>query len=413
MTRSFRWGGAAELLVATVTAGVAGYAITWIVFRWIGPAAYATFAVYWAALYLIIGALSGVQQEVARATRPIERGTRTTASRSRNLALIGPLVVAVLIGATSPTWGPTALGGQWGALVVPLAVGTGSYVAVAVLAGSLYGVRSWGPIAFMLVADPVLRLAALLVALLFTHDMVVLAWCVSLPLFLVPIGSWFLIRRRLVNVTEVDAGYRRLVWNVARTVLASSSTAVMVSGFPLIVGLTSRSVSAALIGNVVFAITLTRAPLIVGVMAMQSYLLVRFRDAAETARRTLLLALGLLALAAVVLGAIGALIGAPVIDWISGERSGLDGGFVATLVVSSAAVAALSVTGSAILARSGHLAYLLGWLVAAVTTIVIMMVPIDFLPRIGIALVVGPVAGLLVHGVALVRMPPQLVGEVA
>ena len=50
--------------ISTVIAGLAGYAVTLLVYRVVGAGSYAIFAVFWAAMYLLIGGLSGIQQEV-------------------------------------------------------------------------------------------------------------------------------------------------------------------------------------------------------------------------------------------------------------------------------------------------------------------------------------------------------------
>ena len=41
--------GLPAIVIATAAAGLAGYAVTWLVFRVIGAADYAAFAVFWSA----------------------------------------------------------------------------------------------------------------------------------------------------------------------------------------------------------------------------------------------------------------------------------------------------------------------------------------------------------------------------
>ncbi len=404
-----RNGGASLIIGATAIAGVSGYVVTFLVFRQTGPAAYAVFAVFWAALYLLVGGLSGIQQEVTRATHPIEPGSRTAASRARAFALVTAVVVFAIVLASSPLWATTTFQRDAPELVWPLAVGAASYVLVATLSGSLYGVSQWRSLALLVSTDGVLRLLLLLLALLFTRDIVVLAWVVALPFPLAILLLWRVIRGGFVDRSELDVGYRNLIWNVARTVLASVSTAILVSGFPLIIGITATSEPATLVGQLIFTITLTRAPLIVTVMALQSYFVVRFRDSGRTMIRTLATVLLAVTVGTIVLAILGWWLGPVVLSWISSAQTSVQGATIALLVISSGLVAALSATGSAVLARSRHLGYSIGWLVAAIVTILIMMMDINFIPRVEAALLIGPSAGLVVYLLlfTLVRRSPK------
>jgi hypothetical protein len=394
---AFVTGSARLIIGATVIAGIAGYAVTFLAFRFVGAATYAVFASFWAAMYLVVGGLSGIQQEITRATHPIVPGTRTAPSRARNFGVVTAACLLLLVLATAPLWAHLTFVQHSGDLVFPLAIGTSSYVLVATLTGSLYGVGQWRSIFLMIVTDAVLRLVLVLAVLAFSRDVVWLAWAAALPFPLAIVLLWRIIRPGFVGRSDLDVGYRGLSSNIARTVLASVSTAVLVSGFPLVLAVAGNRASAALVGHLIFAITITRAPLIVSVMALQSLLVVRFRDRPHARARTLAaILLGLIA-AGVVLAALAWWIGPLVINWLSGSPIRFDGAFVGILVISSAGVAALTVTGSAVLAGSRHLAYSLGWVIAAVTTIVVMCLPLELVTRVEAALLAGPAAGLIFH----------------
>ena len=392
-----RLAGFSTIIIATGIAGIAAYLVTFIVYRVAGPADYALFAVFWATLYLLIGGLSGIQQEVTRATHAIEPGQRLRASRARNFGIIAAVTVSVAILASAPLWVWAVFPAAGWSLVLPLAVGVGSYVLVAVLAGSLYGLQQWRSVALLIAVDPILRLALLLIALIVTHDIVALAWIAALPFPLTLAILWPIVRRGFVGRTELDVGYRALTWNASRAVLASVATAVLVTGFPLLLGVTSAGVSAVMLGELIFTITLTRAPLIVTAMSLQSFFVVRFRDHPATWWRTFvsieLVVLGI----SLVLGVLGLLLGPVAFELVSGRRVTLDAELIAVLAFSSGLVGAMCVSGPAVLARSRHLIYSLGWAVAAVVTIIMMFLPIEFLARVQFALLAGPVVGLLVH----------------
>jgi hypothetical protein len=385
------------ILGATGIAGIAGYIATWLVYRISGPVPFAAFAVFWSALYFLIGGLSGVQQEVSRATRIVSGQRPFVAGRVRRFAIAGSILVAGLIVASAPFWQSRVFPDDGWALVWPLAIGAGSYVLVAALCGALYGVAQWRSIALLLAVDAVLRLALVAVGMGLNLGVAALAWAVALPFGLTIALLWMAIRHGLVGRTELDVGYRALSWNVARTVAAAFSIGVQVSGFPLLLRLTGGESGEALLGELIFTITLIRAPLIVTVMSLQSLLLVHFRENPASRRRVLLRIVAVIAGSTAVLAVLGWWLGAAIFEWASGHPTHIDGSLLAIFIVSAGALAALSVSGAAILARGEHLAYLAGWLIAAVATIAVLVAPGDFLVRVGAALVAGPLAGLLAH----------------
>lgn len=389
--------GLTLILVATVSTGIIAYVITWLVPRQIGFGPYAAFAVFWSFLYLVVGALSGIQQEVTRATRRTEAGAGAGVNRARNFGLAASAVVFGLVIASSPLWVGSVFSDIGWSLVWPLALGASSYVFVAVLSASLYGITRWVPIAVMMFADGCLRLASVAVVLLVTHDVVALAWAVALPFPIVFILMWPFVRRSLVGKTQLDVGYRRLTANVAQTIVAAASTGVMVSGFPLLLGLTSPAESKATVGLFILSITLTRAPLIVVAMSLQSYLIVFFRERQETLARQLAKIIGAMVAVGLVLSVAGWYFGPAVFALLfPGER--VPGGwFIMALVLSSAMVGALCVTAPAVLSRSYHIVYSAGWLAGAVATILFLLLPTDLSLRTILALVVAPVVGLVVH----------------
>jgi O-antigen/teichoic acid export membrane protein len=128
---------------------------------------------------------------------------------------------------------------------------------------------------------------------------------------------------------------------------------------------------------------------------------VRFRDNGRSSGRTLGLVLGVLIVGGVLLAALAWCVGPPILNWLFGAPSTINGEFVAILVISSAFVAALTVTGSAVLARSRHFIYSLGWVLAATTTIVFMSLSFTLVVRVETALFAGPVVGLVFHCVWL------------
>lgn len=397
--------GAVLILLATAIGGGAGYILQIVTGVALGTAAYAAFAVFWSALYLLVSALSGVQQEIARAAHarsPEDAGVRHPPV-VRNFSVVAALLVAAVLAASAWLWVGLVFPANGWSLVLPLIVGVSAYLFVAALSGVLYGLSFWGAAAAMTIIDGLLRFGVVGVMLLFTRDTAVLAWGVTLPFVVTPVLLWVAVRSRVVGRFGIDVGPKELGWNVLRTVVAATATGVMVSGLPLMIQSTGDTVSPDAFGSLTYAITLTRAPVVIVVLALQSYLVVVFRTHASAV-------LGwVLRLSALVLGGAGVLallawwLGPWALSVLFGRPDVLAGGTIALLVATAGLVGVLCVTGAATLSRAQHGAFAGGWVLAAVVTVVVLMLPLGLHERTLLALTVGPAAGLLLHGVALFR----------
>ena len=388
---------------ATALAGLGGYAITIVAARGLGHE-YSLFALFWSALYLAVGALAGVQQEITRATRTRERlEIAPTTANVVVFAAIASLVAAALVVATSWLWAPRVFGADPVALVVPLAVGAGLFVLVTAAAGTMYGTHSWRMLAIFTVLDVAFRLVLVLLGLLAGVGVVGLAWAAVVPFLLTVLVVVVPTRRALFSRSLLQVGYRDATLNVLRTVAAAASTAVLVSGFPLLIGLTTADETPTLLSAVVFALILTRAPIVVATLSLQSYLLVQFRDHPGRTSRLLVVLVAAVGAAGAVLALVAWWIGAEVIVLLAGEVFRLPAAYVGLLVASSVTTAWIMLTGTAVLSRGAHTAYSAGWLLAAITAILLMLIPGDIFTRSLVALAAAPLAGLALHLVALVR----------
>lgn len=396
---------AAQILVATAIGGGAGYLLTVFAGVRLGADGYAPFAVFWSALYLLISAASGVQQEVTRATGPESGSSAATRPVARNFAIGAAVVALLVILVTAVLWAPPVFGDDGWRLVLPLGVGIGGYIVVGVLAGVLYGMRVWRYAALLVVVDGILRLLLVGAVLLVTDDMAVIAWAVIAPFVLAPLIVWPFARGSLVGRYRLDVGYRDLTWNVARTVVGAAATGVLISGFPLLLGATSNAEPPADVAAIVFASNLTRAPIVIVVLALQSYLIVRFRARGHDAGRDLAWVIGIIAIGAGLLSLLTWLFGTWAFDTFFGQAFVLPPTVLTPLVASAAAVATLCATGPFVLARGRHTLFTAGWVAAAVATIVPLLLPLDLSSRALIALWVGPLVGLAIHlgGLAMAR----------
>lgn len=397
-----RASGVGPIGVATIVAGLAGYAVTWVVFRALGAADYSVFAVFWAITYLLVGALSGIQQEVTRATRRRPDSAPAPAT-ARDFAVLTSGVVLVVVLVATPLWTGLAFPGESWHLVLPLAAATASYAVVAVAAGVLSGLAVWRVVALMVVLDGLLRLALVSLAALLWPDPAVLGWAVALPFPISVVVAWLVARRRLVGRFVLDVSLRTLTWNVSRTVVAAAATGILVSGFPFVLRLTSHEVPAERLGVVILALTLVRAPLIISAMSLQSLFIVRFREAPDP-RTGVLALLGLVAGGGLVLAVLGWLVGPAVFLLLFGPEAVVDGGFVAVIALSSTLIAAMFVTGPALLAPGRHTAYTGGWVLAAAASVLLLLLPIPFDARLAVAVIGAPALGVVMHAVGLARL---------
>jgi hypothetical protein len=393
--------GFALIVAATGLVGIAGYLITIWVPNLIGFGPYATFAVFWAFTFLIAAALTGIQQEITRGTQPRQPGDTTRSGQAGRFALFAAIAVLVLVLGTAPLWQAAVFPDHGWALVLPLAVGAASYVPLAVLAGSLYGVGHWKALFALISIEGLLRLVLVIAVAYLNPEFTTFAWAIALPFPVAVLVVWPFARARVVGKTRLDVSLPRLTWNVARTIVAATAMGLMISGFPLILQLSSPGEPEVLMGLVITTATLTRAPLIVVGMALQSFLIVFFRSRAAHFWRTLLMLEGAVLALGALLALLGYLLGPAVFELVFPNKDTPENWLIAAFVLSSALVGALCISAPAVLSRNAHAAFSAGWIVAALTTIGCLLLPIGFLEKTVLSLIAGPLAGVLVHAVYL------------
>lgn len=407
--RARRPVGLTSILLATAVAGAAGYVVQIIVGVSSEPSDYLRFSVFWALLYLVISGLSGVQQEVSRATRgeTIVNSHFRGGSTARNFAIVLAGAIALATPLTALWWGTRVFPSHTWVLVAALSVGLTSYVLVAVISGILYGMGAWSSIALMTGLDGVLRLIAIGLAAVLQLPGDFLIWAVVVPFPLTLLVMWPRLRRRVPGRFTLDVEPKALAWNSLRIVGGATATGVIVSGFPLILDLTSKHESAAAVGVLVLAVTLTRAPLVIPLMALQSFLTVHFRESGRNLWRVVAVILAVVALAALVASALAWFLGPPLMVALFGAEYEISSMEMSLIVSSAGVTAALCVTGPAVLSRGKHGAFLAGWVVAAAVLVLILLMPADLVARALMALSVGPLIGLAIHLGALAFARPR------
>lgn len=388
--------GLSLVFIATAIAGGLGYIITVLLARMLG-ADYGQFAIFWSALYLVIGSLAGLQQEIARATTLKPRQKNSSHVQLSFIATLISIGLALSIFVSSPIWQTQVFGNESGEYVLPFAVGAGLWVLVSFLTGVLYGSHQWRLVALTLFLDVAFRAMLVIIFPYLGLSKSALPWLVILPFGLLLLIIWQLSRKKLVNNLNIDVSLRQLLSNFSKTLLASLSMSIIVSGFPLILGGTTKLISATTLSAIIFAVILTRAPLVMVSMSLQSYFIIYFRDSAKPTFQLISKFVVLVVAVALVLGILALWLANPIIIFLVGSTFSLSPWFLALLTVSSASTALLALTGAAVLASSRHSVYSAGWLSAAIVTTSIMFLPLQVETKTILALSLGPAIGIAIH----------------
>ena len=221
----------------------------------------------------------------------------------------------------------------------------------------LYGWKRWPTLALVIMIDPGIRLIAVLIALP-TGSPVYLDWAVVLPMILTLIIATILMFATRRQRTHVDVGVRRLLANAGRTVAGATATAVLVSALPLFIGASSPRSEADAVGALVFNITLTRAPLVIPVIALQSLLIVYFRGRSAHVWAALVRVTVSIAAASAVASGLAFFLAGPVVGTLFGRGYVLHSALSAMIVVTAGLTALLCATGPLVISQNGHTAYL-------------------------------------------------------
>lgn len=399
-------GSVARVGAATAVTALCGYAVLYLAARTLDPAGFSLFGVFWGAFGLVTGAANGLLQEATREvrhsrhTRAAPDGPRT---RPMRVAAAVGLTAATVIAVTAPWWASHIFAASTRLSVVLLAGGLAGFCLHATLLGMLAGTGRWTVYGSLMVTDAAIRVLVAAAAFL-------LGWGLAGFLWATVAGAvaWVLVL--LVSVGARSAARVQTLGSVAtflrgtaHSIAAAGASAVLVMGFPVLLKATSAELGAAG-GVVILAVTLTRAPLLVPLTAMQGNLIAHFVDAGPGRRLRALLTP---AAAVCALGAVGVVAAGAFGPWLLRAAFGPDyqtgGGLLAWLTAAAVSVACLTLTGAATVAAALHRAYAVGWVGATVAAALLLTLPLDLPARTVVALLCGPLVGIAVHLAALSR----------
>lgn len=413
---SFWWFGLVRYLtLATIIAGLSGFVVIIIAAWALGDSSQLSeeFTAYWGLFFAGTGVLTGLTQETTRAVTAGSRGGArggvagvsgvsgvSVGFRPFLFSFVVAAIVLVVLGASAPLWIGQLLDELQGVGVGLLAVGLASYAIQATISGILSGCQLWKEYASLISLDTGVRMILAVGAWLLGYQLLAflvitvvgsISWLVIVLCF----GS---VRSVLGSVADVSRGV--FIRQALLAMAASGATAVLITGFPTLLKFTNPTAVAGGVSMaaISYAVILTRAPLLVPLQQFQSAIIVRFVKGTSGPLKTLA---GPLA----IVWAVG-LVGAG-LAWVAGpwildvvlqkELFAVPGWLLAMLTLGATTTASLMVSGCAAIAFERHGIYLTGWVVATVVAVGFLLGPFDLGVAAGLALIVGPLCGLLVH----------------
>ena len=397
-------GSVARVGTATALSAACGYVVSYLAARDLAPGGFSVFGVFWGAFGLFTGAANGLLQETTRevrATRYVDASPGNRTHPLRVAATVG-VVAAVLIAGSSPLWsGRLFVEARWLSVGL-LSVGVAGFCLHATLLGMLAGTDQWTRYGALMVTDAVSRVT--IGAATF-----VVGWGLTGFLWATVAGStaWLIMlmaspTARATARLLTSGSTATFLRGAAHSITAAGASAILVMGFPVLLKLTSSELGARG-GVVILAVTLTRAPLLVPLTAMQGNLIAHFVDERTDRLRALIAPACIIA----GIGAVGVLAAGLLGPWLLrvGFGSQYDAGsaLLAWLTGAAVAIAMLTLTGAATVAAALHRAYSLGWVAATVASGLLLLLPLPLQTRTVVALLCGPLVGIAVHLVALAR----------
>ena len=395
-------GSVARVGVATAATALCGYLVLYLAARDLDPAGFSVFGVFWGAFGLVTGAANGLLQETTREVRSAGHVAASPGPQTHPLrvaAVIG-VVAGLVIAGSAPLWaGHVFVEARWTSVVL-LSVGLAGFCMHATLLGMLAGAGRWTQYGSLMVTDAGMRVTVAAATFAMSWGLVGYLWATvcGAVAWLVMLVASRTARAAAQLVAYVDTA--TFLRGAAHAVAAAGASAILVMGFPVLLKATSGDLGSTG-GVVILAVTLTRAPLLVPLTAMQGNLIAHFVDQSTERMRALV------GPAAVVLGlgAVGVVTAGLAGPWLLrvgfGADYRADGALLAWLTAAAVSIALLTLTGAATVAAAMHRAYSLGWIGATVVSTLLLLLPLQLETRTVVALLCGPLVGIAVHTAAL------------
>lgn len=391
-------GRASGIMVASVIAAVSALVINVIAGRSLPPVQFVEFMSYWALLFAAFSIIGGIQNEATRAVSAVRLGAQPRARVLSGGLIIGALG-AIVLAITSPWWGHAQVGETWPWIIPVMALAVFGGTLQSGIQGSAAGLTLWGPFATLVGGEASIRLVLVLAAAVASTGLAGLeiATAAAGPLIIVALMATR--GGRAAAGARGDVRLPRLLRNQLFALASSAAYAILVVGFPAVFRALVPQGSEAERASLMAAVSLTRAPIMMPLLAFQGVAIAAFTRRESGKIRALMKPMMAIAALGVVGGLAAWAVASPLFTMIYGARGGLgQPGWVFMLLVWAAVpIAWLTLTGTATIAADAHRGYTAGWAVAALVTVLVLLVPLSPALRIVVALCAGPLCGVALH----------------
>lgn len=401
--------GSSVLIItgASMFSAAVGFIVLFFAARGLSLADNALFLSFWALMSGMFAVTGGMQAETTRivsladlgsAQPPAPHATRPfwpAITWGVVLAGVGALlaVTAGVISSTPPAMTAVTAG--------VIATATMLYSGHSVTIGTLAAKGRWRAFGGLITLEAVTRLLAMLAALLLGASLAGFEGAAALGA-----AAWLALIA-CSSSTRVALGHRaplsfhRIMLSYQAAIGTAVFMAVLMVAYPFAMQVLLPPEVYAGAAPLVLAISLTRAPIMIPLQALQGFLVTRFVSREGVRARDLLRPCGLVLAAGIVSALAAALVGPPVLR-LFGEHYLVSPLAFAGLTFAAAVLAALFFASTTALAQGHHRTYVASWALAAATSLALLLVPLPLESRVTVSLTAGPLLGL---GAALLLLP--------
>ena len=396
--------GLLAILSATAVAGILGYAVQITVPIWLNDTKqYIQFASFWSVTFLLVSMVSGMQQEITRATGKFTSQTlisppHVNGSFRKSMSIIalnlsiGAVFVVVFLSVFA---GEKLFDAHTLSMTIAMFIAVIGYIAVALISGVFYGAEAYGLAAMTTGVDAFLRFLIVFSAAALGLGVDVLAFGVAIPFGVTAIFMWLVSRNKFKHQLHLDTTASKILFNGIQVMLAALASGALISGLPAMLAVISTGIRVDTLASIVLTLTLTRAPLVIPLLALQSFLVVNYQKLGlKSKQRASALFLVILATSVLIAG-VGWLVGPGAMKLVYGTSFVLSNESFFLIVLSGGTTAALAAISPVLLARNKHLHYLLSWAISVAVTLIGLFLAAESVPISLLAIVLGPVVGCI------------------
>ncbi len=357
-----------------------------------------------AVLFAIYGVLSGVALETTRSVAAAARDDHAPGPVLWRVAAVVAAGSAVLVLALVPFWRDRVLHGRDEVLIAVLVVAVLGYSVHSIVAGATSGRTWWSQTALVIAAEATVRLLVTLAVVAVASTVVGLGVASAVGAF-----AWVLLVARPGRVRDVlllrtDAHAAILARRIGLALVAQGASAVLVVGFPILLAASTGRNEYAAAAPLLLAISLTRAPVLIPLNALQGVAVSHLVRAGAGLARLLVQLLALVAAVAAIAAFLAWLVGPWLLRLLFGAEYDVDGVVLALLTLAAGGTALLTLTGACAQALAAYGWYVAGWLVALAACVALLQTSGSMEARTCLALGVAPLVGFVVHAIGLVRV---------